>query len=85
MKKLVLIGMMTLGLAVSGWAGFPVRGGGEGNGDNLQPGPVSDPGPVDILPGPGIPPTVVVPEPSTISLLAVSGVISSWFFLRRKR
>lgn len=83
MKKHALIVAMFLGMTVTIWAqGFPVSP--QGEGDTRQPiGPVSDDPAGLIQPGPGV--TAAVPEPSTISLLAGGAILSSWFFLRRRR
>ena len=52
--------------------------------DSTQPiAPVSDSNPSDVLPRPDIV-AAAVPEPSTLSLLAGGGVLSTWFLLRRR-
>ena len=84
MKKRAIILALTMGMAASAWAqqGFPVSP--QGEGVTLEPiGPVSDNAGAVVQPGPGV--AAAVPEPSTMSLLAGGALISSLFFLRRRR
>jgi len=57
-----------------------------GGGDTIQPiPPMSDGDPSGLQAGPGVAGAVAVPEPSTVSLLATSAILGSWFCLRRRR
>jgi hypothetical protein len=86
MKKGFAFGLLSLAIT----AGTLVAGGfqpiaPEGGDDNIQPiPPMSDVGSTNLQPGPGVT-AVAVPEPSTLSLLAGSAVLGSWFCLRRRR
>ena len=85
MKTKFALGLLLIGITAGTlWAGGlqPITPDG-GGGDEVQPnGPTSDQDSGNLQPGPGV---VAVPEPSTISLIIGSGILGSWFCLRRRR
>jgi PEP-CTERM motif-containing protein len=84
MKTKFALGLLLVGITAGTlWAGGLQPISPDGGGDDVQPiGPASDQDSGNLQPGPGV---VAVPEPSSISLIAGSAIVGSWFCLRRRR